>query len=235
MNVTWKSTGGLIGTGILLMLSLTSTSMALDGKAIIDKQCVQCHEVDKAGPETLEAFWARKGPNLSYAGNKYKQAWLERWLTAPKRIRPAGMFYANHIEPGDTRDQVIESSLVQHVVLEKEEAKAVAKTLMNLKSKSELIEVGAYKPGTISLSMGDLLFVKFRGCSSCHRIQEDYGGVSGPEVYTAAERLQEDYVVSFLRDPQAWSPFNFMPQYRLKESDIQKFVHYFRAMSGETK
>lgn len=221
--------------GISLAAAFSSTVLAANGEAILRDRCIQCHALDERGPENLQALWAQKGPNLSYAGNKYKQAWMEQWLTAPVRIRPAGMFYGNHIKPGAERDQIDTTTLVDHVSLGADEAKAVAGALMKYTAKAELIEQGAYKPGTISLSMGDMMFIKFRGCSSCHRIEPGYGGVSGPEVYTAALRLQEDYMISFLKDPQAWSPLTFMPQFHLKEKDLQKFVHYFHALAREKK
>jgi mono/diheme cytochrome c family protein len=220
---------------LLLLAVINTTAIAASGEEILRQRCVSCHELDKGGPVNLKDLWSQKGPNLSYAGNKYQQQWLAQWLKKPTRIRPAGMYYGNHIKPGKEHDHIDTSTLSDHVKLAVDEATSVAGTLMKYRAKSELIEAGAYKPGKISLSMGDMMFVKFRGCSSCHRIEADYGGVSGPEVYTAAKRLQPDYIISFLKNPQAWSPKTYMPQYHLKEKDLQKFVHYFRALAGEDK
>jgi len=217
----------------LAVIGVVPGVQASSGDAILEQRCVQCHELTGPGPTTLAGLWAQKGPNFSYAGNKYKQAWLEEWLTKPKRIRPAGMFYGNHIKPGEAEDVIDESTLVKHVALDASEAKAVAVALMQRKAKTALIKPGAYKPGKISLSSGEMLFIKFRGCASCHQIEPGYGGLSGPEVYTVARRLQEDYIISFIQDPQAWSPLSFMPKRHLKEKDLQKFVHYFRALAEE--
>lgn len=234
MKTTWSTTLSLaVALAALTLSGYTTAVRGADGEQILRQQCVQCHELDGAGPDTLKALWAQKGPNFSHAGNKYKQDWMAEWLTAPTRIRPAGMFYGNHIEPGPDHDQIVDTSLVDHVALAPAEAKAVAAALMQYQGKRELIEPGAYQPGTISLSMGDLMFIKFKGCASCHRVAPDYGGVSAPEVYTVAKRLQEDYIISFMKNPQAWSPLTFMPQYHLKEADLQKFVHYFRALAKE--
>ncbi|ALP54429.1 hypothetical protein Tel_15455 [Candidatus Tenderia electrophaga] len=234
MTTAWrKPLGVVVGVAALVAIGYTTTASAADGEQILRSQCAECHELDEAGPDSLKALWAQKGPNFSHAGNKYKQDWMAQWLTAPTRIRPAGMFYGNHIEPAADHDQVIEASLVDHVALSADEAKAVAAALMQYQGKRELIEQGAYQPGTISLSMGDLMFIKFKGCASCHRVAPDYGGISAPEVYTVAKRLQEDYIISFMKNPQAWSPLTFMPQYHLKEADLQKFVHYFRALAKE--
>lgn len=231
----WSKT---IGFAVSVMATFAAVlyspaSRAVDAERILQQQCVRCHDLTGPGPSTVEELWAQKGPNLSYAGNKYKQAWLEKWLAAPSRIRPAGMYYGNHIKPGPEHDVVDETTLSKHVALGAADARAVAAALMLRKARSQLIQPGAYVPGKISLSMGELMFVKFRGCLSCHRIEPEYGGVSGPEVYTVARRLQEDYIISFLQDPQAWSPLTFMPRYHLKDTDLQKFVHYFRGLAEE--
>jgi len=214
--------------------TLLSSGVSADsGDKILESSCVECHDLKGAGPANLAELWALKGPNLSYAGNKYKQAWLEQWLTAPTRIRPAGMFYGNHIKPGADEDVIKEDSLDKHVALSASEAKAVAAALMQRKAKSELVTPGAYKPGTISMRMGELVFDKFRGCLGCHQIEPGYGGSSGPEVYTVGNRLQEDYIISFIQNPQAWSPLTFMPNRPLKDKDLQKLVHYFRVLAKE--
>lgn len=221
-----------IAVAVMSWLAFSPAS-AQEGEAILVAQCSGCHELQGPSATTLQAMMEKKGPDLFYAGNKYKRDWVVEWLQAPKRIRPAGMYYGNHIKPGPERDMVDESTLVDHPSLSKAQAEAVAEALMAKKAKSELIVEGDYKPGKISLRMGEMAFDKFRGCLACHQIEPDYGGLSGPEVYTAARRLQEDYMVSFMRNPQAWEPRTFMPNKHLKEKDLQKFVHYFRALAEE--
>jgi mono/diheme cytochrome c family protein len=217
-----------------LLLLVPGIGSAADGKAILDAQCRGCHNLSGPRTTTLQGVWDRKGPDLFYAGNKYKRDWIEAWLQNPVRIRPAGMYYGNHIKSGPGgEDQIDNAGLVQHPKLSKGDAAAVADTLMTFKAKSDLVKAGEYKPGSISITMGDLMFDKFKGCIACHQIEAGYGGVSGPEVYTATRRLQEDYMISYMRDPQAWDPRIFMPARHLSEQDLQKFVHYFRALSKE--
>jgi mono/diheme cytochrome c family protein len=202
-------------------------------KAYVEKECGGCHDLSGPGVTTVAGVRARKGPDLFYAGNKYRQEWMAQWLQAPYRIRPAGMYYGRHIRSTPDGDVIDEATLNPHMVLDRTQAEKVAAYLMTLKAKSGLIEPGAYKPGKISLSMGELMFDKFRGCLACHQIEPGYGGLSGPEVYTVANRLQADYLVSFMRRPMAWDPRTFMPDKHLKETDVQKFVHYFRALAAE--
>ncbi|MGE0226051.1 MAG: hypothetical protein AB7F35_21600 [Acetobacteraceae bacterium] len=216
-----------------VMLVGSSIAGAEDGGTILQGQCSACHNLTGPSPVTLQQLWGRKGPDLFYAGNKYKAAWLEAWLQQPTRIRPAGMFYADHVKPGADGDEIDAATLTAHPALSAPEGKAVTAALMALKGNPDLVTAGAYTPGNLSLSSGEMLFDKFKGCLACHEIEPGYGGLSGPEVYTAAQRLQEDWLASFLRNPQAWDPKIFMPNKHLNDTDIRKFIDYFRLLSEE--
>lgn len=219
---------------IFVLCALPLAGIA-NGDDLLQQQCAGCHNLTGPAPSTLQGLWNRKGPDLFFAGNKYKAAWLEQWLQKPARIRPAGMFYVDHVKPGAKRDEVDEATLQTHPALNATDAKRAATALMQLKANTQLIKPGEYQNGTISTQMGEMLFDKFRGCLACHEIEAGYGGLSGPEVYTAAKRLQEDFIVSYLRNPQAWDPKVFMPNKHLNDADLQKFVHYFRALAEEKK
>lgn len=216
-----------------IMLAGAGIAGAEDGAAILKGQCSSCHNLAGPAPATLQELWNRKGPDLFYAGNKYKADWLEAWLQKPVRIRPAGMFYADHVKAGADGDEIDAGTLSLHPALSAPEARAVTAALMDLKGRSDLITAGAYTPGTLSRSSGEMLFDKFKGCLACHEIEPGYGGLSGPEVYTAGQRLQEDWLASFLRDPHAWDPKIFMPNKHINETDARKFIDYFRLLSEE--
>ena len=217
-----------------LVLS-AGTAVAAGGDDILKTQCAGCHNLAGPSPATLQELWSRKGPDLFYAGNKYKAQWMEQWLQKPTRIRPAGMFYVDHVKSGAKGDEIDASTLAPHPALSAQDAKAVTAALMAHKAKAELITPGSYIQGNISRSSGEMLFDKFKGCLACHEIEPGYGGLSGPEVYTAARRLREDYIVSFLHDPQAWDPKIFMPNKHINDADVQKFVHYLRLLSEESR
>ena len=218
---------------LVAALGFTANAQAADGKSILEADCAGCHNLTGPAPTTLEALHNRKAPDLFYAGNKYKQEWLESWLQKPTRVRPAGMYYGKHLTQGAKGDVIDEGSLTKHPALSADKAKAVAKALAKLTAKSELIKKGEYQPGSIPMTMGEMLFDKFRGCMACNQIEPEYGGLSGPEVYTAARRLQEDYMISYMRNPQAWDPRTFMPNKHLSDTDLQKLVHYMRALAKE--
>jgi len=225
----------LLSTALMLLAIGAAPAALASGMDLLERDCAGCHRLAPPAPDTLAGLWERKGPDLFYAGNKYKREWLERWLRQPTRIRPAGMFYANHVVAGESADVIDAASLPEHPALDAGAASAAADALMSLRANADLIRAGEYKPGTISLSMGEMMFDKFRGCLACHEIEPGYGGLSGPEVHTAADRLQEDYMISFMRDPQAWDPRSFMPNKRLNDADLQKLVHYLRALAEENE
>lgn len=214
---------------LFMGLSLATLPVWADGGMdILKKDCVACHKISGPAAQTLKEVWNSKGPNLAYAGNKYRQEWLVSWLQKPQRIRPAGEFYGNHIKPGDKRDMVDTATLEEHKALSKSDALAVAAELMKLKQHDDLIAKEKIEPGTVSL--GEMMFDKFLGCMACHQIEPDFGGLSGPEVYTVAKRLQPEYIASFMRNPQAWEPKTLMPNKHLSDGNIQKLGYYFESL-----
>jgi len=213
---------------------LPMNASAADGMAMLQKDCVACHNISGPVAQTLKEAFAKKGPDLSYAGNKYRQEWLVSWLQKPARIRPAGMYYGDHIKPGPKSDEIDTSTLANHVALSKDDASAIAAELMKLKPHDDLIAREKIEPGTISRDAGEMNFDKFWGCMACHLIEPEYGGFSGPELYTAAKRLQPEFMASFIRNPQAWEPKTWMPNKGASEGAILKFVRYFEVLSKES-
>jgi cytochrome c2 len=213
---------------------LPLAASASDGMAVLQKDCVSCHNLKGPAPQTLQALWDRKGPDLFYAGNKYRQEWLVGWLQKPQRIRPAGEFYGKHIKPGAKSDEVDAATLENHVALSRDDAVAVAGELMKLKPHDDLIAKEKIEPVTVSKQMGEMAFDKFMGCMACHFIETDYGGFSGPEIYTAGKRLQPEYIASYIRSPQAWDPKIWMPNKHVSDGNIQKMVAYMELLAKES-
>lgn len=222
---------------MLGLMSASSTfvanALADEGNAILEQRCSGCHALSGSAAQTVQELWKRKGPDLFYAGSKYNSEWLEKWLAKPRRIRPAGYHYIQHIKPGKKRDKVDKKTLQPHLALSVKEAEEVTESLMKLKAPEKLVSAGAFKGGKISASFGEMVFDKFNGCMACHEIEPNFGGLSGPEVYTAAKRYQADYLVSFITSPQAWNPKTPMPNKHVAAPNIQKIVQYLQAIAKE--
>jgi len=203
------------------------------GDSLLKERCASCHDLTGPAAQTVEEAWQRKAPDLFYAGVKYKREWLSTWLTKPTRIRPMGHHYFKHIKSSPKGDLIDRSSLLKHPVLTAAESKKATTALLNLTASPVQLKQDEFNGKSISMSFGEMVFDKFNGCLACHQIEPGYGGVSGPELYTAANRLQEDFLVSFIRSPQAWSPKSPMPNRHIKEANIQKLVGYLVALSKE--
>ena len=216
---------------LVALLGFSGATLAEGG--MLQGSCSACHNIKGPTAQTLKAAFEKKGPDLFYAGNKYRQEWLVSWLQKPSRIRPAGMFYGGHIKTGAKGDEIDTSTLTDHIALSKADATSVAAELMKMKPHDDLIAKEKIESGTVSKQMGEMAFNKFLGCMACHLIEPEYGGVSGPELYTAAKRLQPQYMASFIRSPQAWEPKSMMPNKNLSEVNIQKMVHYLETLSKE--
>ncbi len=222
---------------LFLLVALTVANAVFadadDGMLILQKRCVICHELSGPAAQSVQELWQRKGPDLFYAGSKYNAEWLEKWLVKPRRIRPAGHHPIQHIQPGKKRDRVDTTTLTSHPALSPNDAEEVTEALMKLKASAKMMGTAVFKGGSISVSFGEMVFDKFNGCMACHEIEPGYGGLSGPEVYTAAKRYQADYLVSFITDPQAWNPKTPMSNRHVAAPNIQKMVQYLQALAKE--
>lgn len=209
-------------------------AQAADAEAFLTEQCGTCHQLQPPADASLAVRAERKGPPLFYAGDKFRKEWLEEWLQKPTRIRPAGDFPLAHVKHTDKGDVIDESTLPAHPALSEEDAEMVAEALMAKTPNHALIEAEAFEPVRLSKRIGEMDFVKFKGCAACHRDTPKYGGVSGPELYTAWQRLQPAFITSYIRSSTAWEPRSLMPSLHLQTGAINKLASYLKLV-GEKK
>jgi cytochrome c2 len=223
-------------TTIALGQCFLPAASAADGTSTLNAQCAQCHALTKPENPTLQRIWERKGPDLWHAGVKFHKQWLVGWLQNPVRLRPSGAFYFKHVKPGEKEDVIDEASLAQHPKLPAGQAEAVAGALMELKGPPGLVEKQAFKGQKVPAAMGAMFFGKLRGCSACHSIKPGDGGASGPELGSAGDRLQGDFILSYIKDPQKFDPKVWMPRQELSEQDLQRLTGYLVQMKkGDNK
>lgn len=219
----------VLGLGMLLRHAAVS---AEEGQELLRSQCAECHALTKPSDLSRQRLWDRRGPDLYYAGQKFQKDWLVQWLQAPSRLRPAGALYAKHIKPGPERDVIDQQTLPAHVRLSPADAEKVTAALLTLSGPPELVERGAFTQALVNPTLGRLFFTKLRGCASCHMAAPGEGGVSGPELYSAGKRLQPDYIYSYIKDPQRFDPYVWMPKLNLSEQDLQRLTGYLVQLSS---
>lgn len=227
MKIVTLATGGLC-----LLVAMGAVSAA---KADIDpdlkKQCASCHALEKPSQPSVERLWTRKGPDLWYAGDKFNRDWLAAWLQKPTPIRPGGVIWFKNAKPGEPRDQIDQASVPSHVALDPAAAAKLADGLMALRGEG-LVTEGAFKPEAVNLTMGKMAFGKLRGCVACHEDKPGNGGASGPGLHDAGERLKPDYVHAYIKDPQAFDRYVWMPRLQLSEPDLQRLTGYLMSLKG---
>jgi len=216
------------------------------GQEILNTRCAYCHDLRGPAPQTIRQLWKRDAPDLFFAGDKYRREWLVAWMQKPVRVRPAGVNYLRAINSTPTHLKKTKKGRkydvlwgkylkpLQHEELSKPEAEAVADVLMGLKphydlTASEQLDVSK----KVTLDQGELLIDKVYGCESCHQIEPGYGGYTGPELYTAGERLQPEFMLSYIKAPKQWDPKIWMPNMHVKLGDLQKITNYLILLSKE--
>lgn len=224
-----------LGAVAVLAALLSSPVPAAEVADEVAAQCGTCHQMRGPADETLAARQNRNGPPLFFAGNKFRKPWLEEWLQQPARLRPAGDYPLAHMRKGAKADLVDAATLPDHPKLDEEMAKSVAAYLMTLTPNDALLDREKYQPGSISERLGAMNFVKFQGCLACHKDTPKYGGVSGPELYTAWQRLQSAFIASYIRNPMAWEPRSLMPDKHLNDAAIKKLADYLKVIGAKTE
>ena len=211
--------GALIGFMLVVIAGVyQSEASPAEGKSVFtSKNCGGCHLT--TGPNTDKSFddkLKRKGPDLWFAGSKFKKDWLAGWLKDPKPVR---LMEYNSIEkknPGN------------HPKLSDKDAHQVAEYLNTLKSKDvaeKVIEDG--KPNI----QGKIAFEKKQGCYGCHPVMKAgkvVGGLSGPSLVDAGKRLRGDWIYAYLKNPKALIPVKRMPTYEgiLNDNDMKAVAQY---------
>lgn len=223
----------LLITLLSLSLAAPHISMAADGKTVIEQnRCAGCHEMNGGKAGTIAAVLSKKAPDLFYAGSKFQEKFLTEFLQRPVRIRPAGTVFLNYTAPGTEIDQIQEPPLCASK-LSREEAIAAAQYLMTLKDPD--MPTGIYKPGAeFAKANAKMLFFKSGACSACHQVDmgggDIRGGVSASTLYDAGNRLNGDWVLSYIKDPQHWDPKAWMPKRELPESTWQLLTNFLMTM-----
>ena len=187
--------------------------------------CHDCHRLSSSASAKN-----RKAPDLYFAGDKFKKKWLVSFLQQPEIVRPGGFSLAPDFLKG--------AKLTQHQAVNEKEANQLADFLMQLTLKDST-------KGTIDsipLSKGKrakskIKFERTYGCTACHQAinlaRKPRGGVSGPSLVNAGNRLQGDWIYDKLKNPRKFEPQSRMPIFKLPEEDFISLAKYVLSQKKE--
>ncbi|GJL79706.1 MAG: hypothetical protein NPINA01_26950 [Nitrospinaceae bacterium] len=209
----------------LLFAGLILTTPAQADSTLLNKyDCTSCHRLTNDEPK--ESF---KAPDLFYAGNKFQKSWLEKFLQNPVIIRKAGTI----TDPGFLRGT---PTLARpHPSLPPEEALEMTEFLMSL----SLPELATDQVDDTPLSKGKkskikILFERNYGCIACHEginlAGQPRGGISGPSLANAGNRLTAGWVYNWLKTPENFLARGRMPAYKFDDATAAHLTKYIMSL-----
>ncbi len=186
--------------------------------------CSSCHRFSPKDPVE-----SHNAPDLFYAGNKFQPLWLKKFLQNPVVVRKAGVstdpdFLQNSSTPAQP-----------HPRLSKNEASAMGDYLMTL----TLPDFSGNKVEKAPLTKGNhvrvkILFERNYGCIACHEginlAGQARGGISGPSLANAGNRLSADWVYNWLKTPKKFIAKGRMPYFNLDDESAQKLTKYIMSL-----
>ncbi len=194
---------------------------------IQEKECSECHRVSKDDTE-------KNGPDLFYAGNKFQASWLKQYLQNPITIRSAGSTGDPDFLKG------IQANSQKHPVYSKKDSEQIAKELMALTLLDLPDEVDRLEP----LTKGKKAKIKYQfertfSCISCHQslnlVGKVRGGISGPSLINAGNRLQASWIASWLKSPKIYSKKSRMPVYKMEDEARLQLTQFLMTLKNENK
>jgi cbb3-type cytochrome oxidase cytochrome c subunit len=194
---------------------------------IQEKKCSECHRLSNDETE-------KKGPDLFYAGNKYQASWLKRYLQNPITIRSAGGVGDPDFLKG------IPANSRKHIALPEVEAEQISQELMVLTPLDLPKEVDRFEP----LTNGQKAKIKYQfertfSCISCHQslnlAGKVRGGISGPSLVNAGNRLQASWVANWLKSPKIFLNKSRMPIYKMEDETRLQLTQFLMTLKNESK
>lgn len=209
-----------------------------DGAALVAERCASCHDLTGPAPRTYRGVVARKAPDLFYAGSKFNRPWLVAWLQSPTAIRRSGVMFLNHIADERGADERGKDRIAEETVkpcpadLNLVEAEAVTDYLMTLQDPA--MKTGVVVPAKkLRKHKAYRLFTKQLPCIGCHRIKfgkREMGGVSGPDLTGAGDRLNPDWIYARIENPQYWDPKTWMPRIAMSHRKREMLTLFVSSM-----
>jgi mono/diheme cytochrome c family protein len=200
------------------------------GRQLLESHnCAGCHHLQDIQRAAMP------GPDLTNVGTKVSRAWIYKWLKEPRTVLDdTGSVKVNGYE-------MEESPRMPQFRLSEKELTNLSAYLSSLRNHP----VAPYKfsPAVLAqwskrpdvVDQGELRFRQMF-CSTCHSFAvtragetKMIGGEIGPELTKVASKVNPDWLVAWLLNPQAYLPHSKMPRYEWSEADLYQVTRYIQA------
>jgi mono/diheme cytochrome c family protein len=213
--------------GVCHQNDLPETPKLTRGRELLARfNCIGCHRL--AGiprPKML-------GPDLTNVGTKVSREWIYKWLKEPRTITDKdGNVVVDGVENED-------EPRMPHFTLGEEELRDLSAFLSVQKRIS--IPPAQFDPRVLAkwqknpdtVDQGELRFRQMF-CTTCHAIAVTragettlIGGDIGPELSKVGTKVNPDWLVAWLRNPESYLPHTNMPRYGWSDEDLYKVTQY---------
>jgi mono/diheme cytochrome c family protein len=206
---------------------LPQTPQLTKGRELLaELNCQGCHRLP--GIERP----AMLGPDLTNVGTKVSREWIYKWLKEPRTIvdkdgNVTVNGYETEEEPRMPKFRLTETELRGlSGYLSVQKAKATTPYKIDARV------VAAWSKNPELISQGELRFRQMF-CSTCHSLAVTragetklIGGDIGPELTKVGSKVNPDWLMAWLREPQSYLPHTRMPRYGWSDEDLYKVTQY---------
>lgn len=187
------------------------------GRELIEQYgCYACHKIE--GWQHLK----KPGPMLTQITGKVTKEFAKNWIWSPHAFNPMSKMPAFFAQTNNSQPEFMKKNIT--------EVNAMTEYLWD-KSKE-------YKP-FIQFKGGDVdngkKLVQQIGCVSCHQVKgldenyEKVGSRKGPYLAGLGSKLDKDWLVSWLKKPDHYSPETIMPSFRLSDKEANDIAAFLLA------
>jgi nitric oxide reductase subunit C len=206
---------------------LPQTPQLTRGRQLLGElNCQGCHRL--AGIERP----AMLGPDLTSVGTKVSREWIYKWLKEPRTIVDKdGNVTVNGYET-EEEPRMPKFHLTEIELRGLSGYLSVQKAKLIVPYKIDARVVTAWNKNPELISQGELRFRQMF-CSTCHSLAVTragetklIGGDIGPELSKVGSKVNPEWLVAWLRDPQGYLPYTRMPRYGWSGEDLYKITQY---------
>ena len=190
--------------------------------------CEGCHRLQGiTRPKML-------GPDLTNVGTKVNRGWIYKWLKEPRTITdPDGNVTVNGVE-NEQEPRMPKFRLTEQELLGLSGFLSVQKRTAVAPARFEPSAVSSLQNRPDIADQGAVLFRQMF-CTTCHSLAITragqttlIGGHIGPELTKVGSKVNPDWLVAWLRNPQQYLPRSEMPRYGWSDEDLFKVTRYIQ-------
>ncbi len=196
----------------------------LEGRKIFeDMECYRCHRIAGRGGEIA--------PELSRIGEKVREDWLLQWLAKPENYNLI-MLDDRPITLSDEQVRVLARYLLSLTGAAPLYPPRVPEDALLIKEdkdeEGDRLERGRRlfgEAGPVQYLFGKRVGKMGLGCYGCHRLG-DQGNEIGPDLSEEGEKVEREWLLRWLKNPQAYVPDSKMGDFHLTDEEATALTDY---------